>query len=132
MFVNKNFTQNRLSARQIKRGYNQFSLHMKNLGTYLKSLRGEKVVGYPATLMLPVLSYHLNNDLSDLLCIIDSDQKKDGLYYLNLPIVIRSLKKIKDFSDINILMTAVNTGRVLLPVLERFSPKRIIFPLNTI
>ena len=130
--INKNIAKDRLSAQQIKIGYDRFGLHMKNLGMYLKSLKGERVVGYPATLMLPVLSYHLDNDLSDLSCILDRDPKKDGLYYINLPVVIKSLEKIKDFSDINILMTAVSTGRALLPALEKLSPKRIIFPLNTV
>ena len=128
----KYITKEGLSIQQITKGYDQFRLHMKSLGNYLRSLKGEKVIGYPATLMLPILSYHLDNDFSDLICIIDGDKKKDGLYYINLPVAIKSLEKIKNFSDINILMTAVNTGRALLPRLEKLSPKRIIFPLNTI
>jgi hypothetical protein len=93
------------------------------------------IYGYGAALMLPVLSYHLANDFSGFECIIDDDKNKDGLYYINLPVSIRSRDKVKDFSDAIVVLTAIsamNNGRRILAKLFELNPKQIIVPLSTL
>ena len=37
------------------------------------------------------LDYHLENGLAPLSCIIDDDQNKEGLSYINLPVLIGTM-----------------------------------------
>ena len=82
--------------------------------------------------MLPVLSYHLNNNLSNFECILDDDESKDGLFYINLPVPIRKPTNIDNLRNANIMIMAVNNTRQILPKLLSYNPKRIILPFHNI
>ncbi len=115
--------------------YSMFEKNMDATRDRLSSLKGELLYGYGAALMLPVLSYHLNNDFSDLECIIDDDKGKNGLYYINLPVPIKLGEQISDLSDATILITAISSMSNVRKILSRLfvlKPKQIILPLNTI
>jgi hypothetical protein len=130
----KNFRE--ITIPNILDRYSVFQQNMEVTSKRLIFLKDKiKIYGYGAALMLPVLSYHLKNDLSCLECIIDDDKKKDGLYYLNLPVMIRSKDYIADIDDSVILITAIasmNNVRQILQKLIPLNPKQIILPLNTI
>lgn len=115
--------------------YAVFKSNMEATRKRLSFLKNEPVYGYGAALMLPVLSYHLEDDLSDLKCIIDDDKSKEGLYYINLPVSIRTRENITGIRDSVILITAIqslsNVRRILNRLFE-LNPKQIIIPLNTI
>ncbi len=124
-----------ISTGEIARRYSVFKQGMVTVNARLEYLKDEKIYGYGAALMLPVLSYYLENDLSDLVCIIDDDPRKDGLYYLNLPVPIRGRQAIENEREAVFLLTAVaslNNVRIILPNLFKLRPKHIIVPLNTI
>ena len=115
--------------------YAVFKNNMEATGKRLSFLEGEKIYGYGAALMLPLLSYHLKNDLSCLTCIIDDDKRKEGLYYVNLPVRISTRENIKDIEKSVILLTAIaslNNVRRILSRLYELNPKQIILPINTI
>lgn len=115
--------------------YAVFKNNMEATGKRLSFLEGEKIYGYGAALMLPLLSYHLRNDLSCLTCIIDDDKRKEGLYYVNLPVKISTRENITDIDRSIILLTAIaslNNVRRILSRLYELNPKQIILPLNTI
>lgn len=120
---------------EVLKRYDLFKNNMRLTNARLSLLKGEKVYGYGAALMLPVLSYHLQNDFSALECILDDDTRKRGLYYINLPVEIRRRDSVKDFRNAVVLITAIaslNNARRMLPKLFELNPKQIILPLNTI
>lgn len=124
-----------ISSAEIDQRFQIFRQGMANVNARLEYFKDEKIYGYGAALMLPVLSYYLENDLSVLEFIIDDDPRKDGLYYLNLPVQIRSWAAIRNKREAVFLLTAVaslNNVRTMLPNLFKLRPKHIIVPLNTI
>ncbi|MFH1851407.1 MAG: methyltransferase domain-containing protein [Candidatus Neomarinimicrobiota bacterium] len=124
-----------ITPAEIARRYQVFKQGMAAVNARLKYFADEKIYGYGAALMLPVLSYYLENDLSGLECIVDDDPRKDGLYYLNLPVPIRGRAAIANEREAVFLLTAVaslNNVRAMLPNLFKLRPKHVIVPLNTI
>jgi cyclopropane-fatty-acyl-phospholipid synthase len=124
-----------ITADEILDRYAVFKNNMEATGKRLSFLEGEKIYGYGAALMLPLLSYHLKNDLSCLTCIIDDDKRKEGLYYVNLPVRISTRENIADIDKSVILLTAIaslNNVRRILGRLYELNPKQIILPINTI
>ena len=124
-----------ISNSKILERYKVFKSNMQATNKRLSFLKGETIYGYGAALMLPILSYHLKNDLSCLKCVIDDDKRKEGLYYINLPVSIRTREDIRDIKDSIVLITAIasmNNARRILPKLFELNPKQIIVPLNTI
>ncbi len=113
--------------------YGLFQNSMKLVNQRLRALKNEKVYGYGAALMLPVLGYHLNNDFSSLQCVIDDDPKKSKMYYVNLPVKIRTLSQVKDIADKTVLVTAttaLSNVRAILPKVIALRPRQIIVPLH--
>lgn len=124
-----------ISAVDILDRYAVFRSNMDATHKRLTFLKNETIYGYGAALMLPVLSYHLGNDLSCLECVIDDDKGKEGLYYINLSVRIKTRESITDISDSIVLITAIasmNNIRRILPKLFELNPKQVILPLNTI
>ena len=125
-----------ITALEILERYAVFKGCMSAANKRLSFIRdGRKIYGYGAAHMLPVLSYHLGNNLSCLNCVIDDDNRKDGLYYINLPVKIQARGNISDIGDSVILITAIasmNNVRQILFNLIKLNPKQIILPLNLI
>ncbi|MGV8108359.1 methyltransferase domain-containing protein [Methanospirillum sp.] len=125
-----------ITVPEILERYSVFKCSMDAASKRLSYIRGDKkIYGYGAALMLPVLSYHLGNDLSCLECVIDDDKRKEGLYYINLPVKIQTRENILDIGDSIILITAIasmNNVRQILSKLIPLNPKQIILPLNLI
>jgi len=122
----------KLEKKEIAKRYATFKGSMQRTDECLQSYRGKELYGYGAALMLPVLSYHLNNDLSSLKCVIDDDERKDGLYYLNLPTVIQYSGKIKDLKEATVLVTAISAKanvRKIVAKLIAQNVRNIIIPL---
>lgn len=124
-----------ITAADVQARYDVFKSNMYATSRRLAFLKEETIYGYGAALMLPVLSYYLGNDLSCLKYIIDDDKRKEGLYYINLPVSIRTRENITDIKDSTILITAIasmnNVRRILTKLIE-LNPREIILPLNTI
>ncbi|MFC1971580.1 hypothetical protein ACFLV0_06635 [Chloroflexota bacterium] len=74
-------------------------------------------------------AYYLNNDLSSLECVID-DKNKQDMFYINLPVPIRSSDALNDLRETNIVVTAINFTRALMLTLIPLNPRRMILPLN--
>lgn len=121
-----------LNNKKIKRDYELFREKMKRIGDRIKNLKYEKTYGFGAGLMLPVISYHLQNKLEDLVCILDDDPKKSDLFYINLPVAIKNPGKRNLLKEANVVITAPNATRSILSHILPVSPKRIIVPINTL
>jgi len=127
--LSENFPQKDLSS--VQKRYSLFKKQMEVTIEILDKLKHETWYGYGAALMLPILGYHLNNDFSYFRAILDDDSEKDELDYINLQVGIQKPKNI-DFSDISVLLTAMDNRRPILKKLARLQPKRIINPLITL
>ena len=107
--------------------YALFQKQMEICGTFMNG--SEALYGFGAAQMLPVLKYHLGESFSNLKWIFDDDPAKAGLKYKNLDLKICSPDKI-DFSKKDILLTALDSSRMLMCRLASLNPRRIINPLN--
>lgn len=121
----------KVSHEKILKNYELFKGQMDVMNKYLETIKGEKIYGYGAALMLPVLSYHLKNDFSTLDSIIDDDKNKEGLSYINLPISIKTPENIC-LKDATVVITAIDNSRNILPKVISLNPKRIILPISNI
>jgi len=122
------------SRAEILQRYEIFKTSMQMTQKQLQLLENEILYGYGAALMLPILSYHLNNDFSSFKYILDEDAHKDGTYYINLPVQIRHVSKVHDIQKAVILVTAISTitnTRRILAKLASSNPKKILVPLHT-
>ena len=112
--------------------YAIFSRQLSTTNEVLKSLEGTTIYGYGAAQMLPVLAYHLDNDLSLLTAVLDDDPAKDGLYYWNLPVVIRHADSVADLEAASVFITAVDNTKPILSKLLMRRPRHIIYPFHII
>jgi len=116
----------------IRKRYAIFRRELSTVNDILKSLKGTIVYGYGAARMLPILAYHLNNDLSSLTALLDDHGVKDGLYYWNLPLIIRHTATITDIGAASIFITAVDSVKPILGKLLTQRPRHIIYPFHII
>lgn len=111
--------------------YNVFQQGLSVVRDVLKSFEGTTVYGYGAAQMLPILAYHLHDDLSLLEAVIDDDPAKAGLYYWNLPLSISS-SDVKNMDESSVFITAVDCVASIMKKLLVTRPKNVIYPFNII
>lgn len=124
-------TLSKIIEKDVLTRYTLFQQRMDSTNKYLQSLKSP-IVGYGAALMLPVLAYHLKTNFSGVEFIADDDKNKEGLFYINLQVPIKSTDAIKDPSSTTILITAIDNCRQIIPKALALNPKRIIIPFNNI
>jgi hypothetical protein len=120
------------SAASIRRRYVIFQQQLSATNEVLGLLDGTTVYGYGAAQMLPVLAYHLNNDLSALAAVLDDDVAKNGLRYWNLPVAICHTESIRDIEASSILITAVDNVKPIMIKLLARRPRHIIYPFHIV
>jgi hypothetical protein len=118
-----------LNEELIQRQLSLFQAQMIQTDQVLKSFAGSTIYGYGAAQMLPILAYHLKNDLSILTAVLDDDPSKNGMYYQNLPLLIQGTAAIQDFNEVLFLITAFDNIAPILTKLLNHRPKHIILPL---
>jgi len=116
------------SVEGIRQRYDLFRSQLNAASRAIELCPTEKLYGFGAALMLPVLAYHLKNDLSGLQGVIDDDPQKEGVGYVNLPVRIRGRAGV-DFRESSILLTALDNRRPILKNLVDLKPRQIINPL---
>lgn len=119
-------------ARSITERFRVFQKHLEQVSAVLDSYRDTVIYGYGASAMLPVLSYHMKQDLSLLRAVLDDDKNRNGLYYWNLPLKIQHISQVENLEEANIILTAVDSTRPILTKLFLNRPKNIIYPLEAI
>ena len=70
----------------------------------------------------------MGSNLSELNGVIDDDPNKPGMYYLGLPSPIVHSTDVGSLRDVNIVLTAVNNARDILPKLFQLGPRNVIVP----
>lgn len=119
---------------EITSRYALFRGQMATTNEILIGLKGTTVYGYGAAQMLPVISYHLGNDLSQLTAVLDDDPDKDGLGYWNLAVKVMPSSRVPDLSEASVLITAIdNVQPIMIRLLTNAKrPRHIIYPLHLI
>jgi cyclopropane-fatty-acyl-phospholipid synthase len=124
----------KISAGLIRRQYNMFNANMHLVARRIDSFNDRSLYGYGAALMLPVLEYYVER-LSILKFIIDEDESKRHLYYLNLPVQIKMPDEISNIKDSVVIVTAINSmwaTRAIINKLIRLNVEKIIVPVNLV
>jgi hypothetical protein len=116
----------------LKKRYTIFKDQVRVANDTLMLFKGKEIYGYGAAQMLPVLAYHMNNDLSLLTGVLDDDPRLHEWYYWNLPLRIESPQKIKDWGNTDIFLTAVDNVQPIMNRLFTHRPRHIVYPLNII
>ena len=132
--VNYEDTFDQLSEKKILDQYKIFNHSMELINRRINSYKGEKIYGFGAALMLPLMHYHIKN-LVDLEYIIDDDKNKNGLYYINFPLKIVHHENFDCFNDSIIIITAMTSKQVLRAITKKLIDlkiKEIIIPTNLI
>jgi cyclopropane-fatty-acyl-phospholipid synthase len=120
------------SLREIELRYKMFECQMATIRETLMALDGSKIYGYGAAQMLPVLAYHIGNNLGCLTAVLDDDPDKEGLGYWNLPVEIMPSSRAEDISEASVLITAVDNAQPILKKLLGNRPRHILYPFNII
>ncbi len=120
----------RFDIRVMKDRFKIFQQHLQRVGRILDSFKDSVIYGYGASAMLPILAYHMQHDLGLLQAVLDDDIRRAGLYYANLPLRIHHPSEVKNFTETNIFLTAVDSVEPILTKLMASRPKNIIFPLE--
>jgi hypothetical protein len=118
-----------LTGEVIRQQLALFQAQMVQTSQILTSFSGSTIYGYGAAQMLPILAYHMKNDLSILEAVLDDDPAKNGMYYQNLPLLIRTSAAIKDFDEVSFLITAFDNIAPILTKLLNRRPKHVILPI---
>lgn len=116
----------------VRARYAIFRRQLATANDVLRALDGRLVYGYGAAQMLPVLAYHLGNDLAALAAVLDDDPAKDGLRWANLPVAIRHAGGVADLESASVLLTAVDNAKPILTKLLARRPRHIVYPLHVI
>lgn len=102
-----------------RQGMNSFEIAIERL---------ENPIGYGAALMLPVLDYYA--DLEPLSCVVDEDESKHGLRYINLD---KQIKPVPDVAGKDFVVTAFNTKMAVRKIAAKLSDKgarNVVVPFN--
>lgn len=123
-----------ITTEKILQKYKIFKDCMEIANECLVSMKNEKIYGYGAALMFPILNYYMKG-LSELEYIIDEDKNKQGLYYINSSPKIIALKEVEDIKNSTIIITAINSKQVLRAITSKLIDlkiKNILIPINLI
>lgn len=117
-----------------KRTLEQFEMFkqvMSSVKEQISLVKGN-IYCFGATLMLPILGYHIKSNFSFVKAILDDDPNKSGLYYINLTPKIIKTTSVKDINDAVIIFTVLNSARGALTKVIELNPKKIIIPINIV
>lgn len=93
-----------------------------------------EIYGYGAALMFPVIQYHFPNQLECVKLIFDDNPQRDGQYYINSTIPIKSTKNVIDINESTVFLSAfssrLNSRRMLQRLSHELKAKNIVYPYN--
>lgn len=131
-YENVDISRQYINKDRILNQYNLFLDSMDLANRRILSYSDKKIYGFGAALMLPLLAYYIN-DFNKLDSILDDDESKNHLYYLNLPIQIKNPTSIENLKDNVIFVTGLNSRSVLRSITARLidlGVRDIIIPTN--
>jgi len=121
----------KINSEMVLDSYRLFKMQMEQTALQIERFRNIPKCAYGAGLQLPVLTYHLENDLSFFKYIFDDDHNKAACYFPNITVPISGTDG-DQIKDSVVLITAANFSRQILSRLIPLEPKRIILPYHSI
>lgn len=106
-----------------------FRDHLRVTKNVLSSFGALPLYGFGGGNLLPALFYHFGHPAPALRAILEDDEKKDGIFYVNVPTPIWAARRVQDFSDAVLLVTALNYQRTLLARAAALRPHAIVSAL---
>lgn len=123
-----------ITAGQVRRNYRLFTDCMDATNRRVALLKEiGPIYGFGAALMLPLLSYYVN-EVSSLECILDDDPAKQGLFYINVPLKIVPPDSV-GIRNSTVLITAMNSKQAIRAIVRRLielNVRNIVIPANLI
>lgn len=125
----------KIEPREIVSGFDSFKASALDAARMIENRAQDKLFGYGASPLLPVLCYHMETDLAPLEAILDDDPSKKGSYYINLapPIILPG--QAENLSGATFLHTGTTSrmaARAILKKLLEINARHIIYPTKTI
>jgi hypothetical protein len=117
-------------ASKIARVERRIALYKTQMAMMQEQLHSlpKPVYGFGASLMLATLGYHLRTDFSQLTCILDDDESRDGATYENLPVTVRHTAKVAPAPNSSYLITSLENIRPIYRRILELTPRRILVP----
>lgn len=117
---------------EIQALYGRYRRQMRDLAAQLQHHldRGVPAVGFGAAQMVPTLAYHLETDLGHLQAIVDDNSDKTGRTWPSIATTIAPSAEFSDLSGHAVLLTALDSARVLIPRLIDMRARYILVPNN--
>ena len=116
----------------ISEDYSRYKNYMYNLVEIIKNYknRGTKVYGVGAGLMLPLVNYHLKNNLNMCDGLLDDDKSKINKFFPNIEVPIRSLKNTDLTKSLVIVCSTASsvTTRKLIEICKAKNANIILVP----
>ena len=129
-YVYSDLSPGQFNLPAIQARYRIFQKQFDTANEVLESFKNTLIYGYGAAQMLPVLAYHMRNNLNSLTAIIDDDPNRNGWYYQNLIPPIRNSANISDLQAATVVVTAMDNIQPILSKLLALRPRHILVPLN--
>jgi hypothetical protein len=89
---------------------------------------GEKVYGFGAAQMLPILAYHMETDLGFMEAILDDNPDRANTRLPTVKPIIRPPQE-GELNDAAVMITALDSARPIMQRLINLNPRRIHTPL---
>ena len=116
-----------MSVNVIKGAYAEFRDTLLTARDQIISLE-ERVYGFGAAQMLPILAYHMNTDFGFMEAILDDNLDRAGKRLSSLHPLIRSPIP-GELDDAVVVITALDSARPIMNRLLALNPRRILYPL---
>ena len=119
-------------ATEIRQLYSRYRRQMGDLAAQLQSHldHGVPAVGFGAAQMAPMLAYHMGTDFGDLQAIVDDNPDKAGRTWPSLATTIAPSAEFADLSGHAVILTALDSARVLVPRIMSMNARYILVPNN--
>ena len=105
-----------------------FRRHMKDTAEVLDVVPRQRLYGFGAAQLLPVLLYHLESGFERFASILDDSPDRVDAYYPHAQTPIASPAAV-DLSEATVLVTAVDAARPIVTRLEALQADRVVVPL---
>lgn len=119
-----------LKKKFIQSKYQLFQKKMRKLSASLREKTTKPLYGYGAAQMLPVLAYHLKNNLSTFEAILDDNPARFGLAYPGLRVLIKKPAKNLAWKQSRFFITALDSQKAILKRLVHLKAAKVITALG--
>jgi hypothetical protein len=130
-YRNSDLMPQRLSKSSAELSVKQFQCSLKSVSSQLRHGRFVNRLAFGAAQMLPIVAYHLGyEDFQDRIsAIVDDNPTRQGLYFPNLALKIVNTDEF-DFADSQVLITALDSAKVLFEKSVSLGAPCIVLPLG--